>query len=171
MRSDSSEQSTLLWFADCRNSTTFRLAPLGLIIEWGEGLFWTWYGRFTDPPPPVGKGGSSSRRVHIPLCSDPPSNLPQSLGRLETVPDPVCRPPVASLNLWHEDPPPPVGKGGSSSRRVHVPLCSDPPFNLPQSLGRLQTVPDPVCRPPVASLNLWHEPTPRGHTLTTFIMY
>ena len=41
----------------------FSLLPIsvttGLVIR----TFWTWYGRFTDPPPPVGKGGSSWRRV------------------------------------------------------------------------------------------------------------
>ena len=47
-----SEQSTLLWFADCQNSTTFKLAPAGtrgsLGLELVEGLLNQIHGIFSQ---------------------------------------------------------------------------------------------------------------------------
>ena len=86
----------------CSPSGYFGLLSVttGMVLR----TFWTLYGRFTNPSAPVGKAGASEGRLRsqaplFSLTSDPPSNLPQSLGRLETVPGPVCRPPVAPQKL------------------------------------------------------------------------
>ena len=72
--------------------------------------FWTWFGRFLTPArsslPTDGRwarGGAQAPSCHSsPRTSFPTS--PKSLGRLETDPSPVCRPPVAPEPLIRTTP-------------------------------------------------------------------
>ena len=96
--------------------------------------FWTWFGRFTPARSSLPTGEAvSKRRSQAPLLSlcflNLLSNLPKSLGRLETVPGPVCRPPVAPRNSYTNPPrgvAPAFGVGISSLYRRGGGIASSP---------------------------------------------